>query len=111
MKKNLTQHRRLTLDGHEITTRAVVRGGSIHNDLVAKTFLNRGQRFHSINEKIFNTDACLKNTSNGGDDCFMIMIPIPFKNQIQRLGIELEASNGQVLGGQHILYKEVARQI
>ena len=102
---------RLTLDGHEITTRAVVRGGSIHNDLVAKTFLNRGQRFHSINEKIFNTDACLKNTSNGGDDCFMIMIPIPFKNQIQRLGIELEASNGQVLGGQHILYKEVARQI
>ena len=111
VSRDLLNKYRLTLDGHEITTRAVVRGGSIHQDLVSKTFLNRGQRFHSINEKIFTTDAGITNGNSGGSDCFMIMIPVPFKNQIQRLGIELEADSGEVLGGQHILYKEVARQI
>ena len=109
VSRDVLDNYRLTLDGHDITPRAVSRVGSIHKDLVGKSMLNRGIRPHSIQEKIYKWDAGKTRGGNGGDSCFVISIPCPFVNKTQKLGVELEAV--ATLNGSHILYKEVLKQI
>jgi len=111
VSRDRLQNYRLTLDGHDITPRAVERKGSIHKDLVSKAMLNRGVAPKSSIEKIWVADATAGRGFNVGADNYIIAIPCPFVNRTQKLGVELTAENGQTLGGSHIIYKEVMKNI
>ena len=110
VSRDLIKSYRITIDGHEISPRDIAVGGSLHKDLIQKHFLNRGQVVHSINELLPDYDT---NRGNAvvTTRVHVVAFPVPFVNRRQQVGIELTATDGQNLGGQHIIYKEVLKSI
>ena len=96
-------------------------GSSLHYDLISKTFMNQGTRFHSLQEAVYdqNIPESTDRPTNGGgvvgwptleacpqNRCYMLALPIPISNDQTQLTIELQgrfvANNGRI----HI-YSEV----
>jgi len=96
-------------------------GSSLHYDLISKTFMNQGTRFHSLQEAVYDQnipESTDRPTSGGGvvgwtaladcpqKRCYMLALPIPISNDQTQLTIELQgrfvANNGRI----HI-YSEV----
>jgi len=96
-------------------------GSSLHYDLISKTFMNQGTRFHSLQEAVYdqNIPESTDRPFNGGGvigwptleacpqkRCYMLALPIPISNDQTQLTIELTgrfvANNGRI----HI-YSEV----
>ena len=96
-------------------------GSSLHYDLISKTFMNQGQRFHSLKEAVYDQVVPISEdrpVSAGGvvgweniadcpeKRCYMLSLPIPISNEQTQLTIELNGvfppNNGRV----HI-YSEV----
>ena len=109
---------RITVDGKEISPLDITWDSTQHNDLVAKTLLNRGRRPRSLNYKqhlstdnLSTATAAGQNPPNYGANVVFIAIPVPFVNKMQRLGIELNANQGGTLHGNINLFKEVAKQL
>ncbi len=103
---------RLTIDGNEVTPKEVTWGGPIHHDLVMKTFLNMGMTPENMNEQQHSYDdgITLNRAGFGGDHLArMILCPIPLKNGMTRLGVELIANDGQTLLGDIHIFSEVAK--
>jgi len=109
---------RITIDGNEISPLDIAWDSSQHNDLVAKTLINRGRRPRSLNYKqhlsndnLSVATAAGQNPPNYGANVVFISVPVPFVNKTQRLGIELNANDGGTLHGNINLFKEVAKQV
>ena len=96
-------------------------GSSLHYDLISKTFMNQGTRFHSLQEAVYDQnipESTDRPFSGGGvvgwptlaaspqKRCYMLALPIPISNDQTQLTIELQgrfvANNGRI----HI-YSEV----
>tara|TARA_R110000803_G_scaffold5717_3_gene18884 strand:+ start:3082 stop:4872 length:1791 start_codon:yes stop_codon:yes gene_type:complete len=110
---------RFTINGESVTNRAVdymshanvlgnnganlkgLAGSSQHYDLITKTFLNQGNRFHSLQECVYSQVIPTSTKHPGaigwtslGDNpqrrVYMLALPIPTSNDQTQLTIELE---------------------
>jgi hypothetical protein len=96
-------------------------GSSLHYDLISKTFMNQGQRFHSLQEAVYDQiipESTDRPFSGGGvvgwptlaacpqKRCYMLALPIPISNDQTQLTVELEGRFGADAGRIHI-YSEV----
>lgn len=95
-------------------------GSALHYDLISRTFLNQGQRFHSLKEAVFDQvvpestaraeSAGVVGWANLSENpekrCYMLSLPIPTSNTQTQLTIEL---NGQFVtdAGRVLIYSEV----
>tara|TARA_R110002020_G_C16245737_1_gene769438 strand:- start:1403 stop:1759 length:357 start_codon:yes stop_codon:yes gene_type:complete len=97
-------------------------GSSLHYDLVSKTFMNMGSRFHSLNECVYDQIIPINTvvpTSGAGNRhgwtdikaqpqkrCYALFCPIPLKDEQTMFGLELEgafaAGSGRVLMYSHV---------
>ena len=126
---------RFTLNGVSVTNRAVPfmpgvagaalgggiddkceAGSSLHYSLISETFLNMGQRFHSLSEAVYDQDIPMstQRESGGGltgwlslQACpekrvYMISLPVPISNDQQQLTIDLNGTFAQSSGELHI---------
>jgi hypothetical protein len=96
-------------------------GSSLHYDLISKTFMNQGQRFHSLREAVYDqivpisdprpvSGAGVIGWENIADcplkRCYMLALPIPISNDQTQLTIELNGTFPANAGRVHI-YSEV----
>jgi len=119
------QEYRFTVDGESVTNRAVIyipeptvdnatvdvktdAGSALHYDLISNTMMNMGQRFHSLNEAVFDQIVPVNTQPSGiggggvvgyeslascpRKRCYMLALPIPMKDDQTQLNIELEGS-------------------
>ena len=125
---------RFTIDGEAVTNRAVPFmtqaavvadtldgkgncGSSIHYDLISKTFMNQGERYHSllecVNSQIIPPTRTVvsNNIRNLNADpearCYMLALPIPVKNTQTQLTIELDAWYENANTGSILIYSEI----
>ena len=101
---------RFTINNKEITPRAVSRDSPMHFDLIGQTFLNNGETPKSMRQVLYNANSRITD-NEGGKSCKMLAIPIPFLQEQQTLQLELDAIGGQVVGGHHILFYEVVKNM
>lgn len=127
---------RFTIDGVQVTNRPVpyrevgngafttLRGGSLHYDLVMKTFLNIGEnaRYQSLKESVYDQIIPVGQLGNasGGQGfngtnkdplkaCFLLCCPIPMKEMPSQLLLEL---GGNFNGGANLqIYSYVTSNI
>lgn len=102
---------RLTIDGKEVTNRAVDFQSPLHYELINQVFLNNGDNLHSLNEYVYNLFNSAAKGGTAVNQSFMIAIPVPFLPRPQRLGVVLTANTGQTLTGKHIIYSEVVKSL
>ena len=96
-------------------------GSSLHYDLISKTFMNQGQRFHSLEEAVYDqvvptsqarpeSGAGVIGWANIADcpekRCYMLALPVPISNEQTQLTIELNGTFPANAGRVHI-YSEV----
>ena len=96
-------------------------GSSLHYDLISKTFMNQGQRFHSLTEAVYDQVVPISDprpVSGGGvigwtniadcpeKRCYMLALPIPISNEQTQLTMELNGAFTANAGRVHI-YSEV----
>ena len=96
-------------------------GSSLHYDLVSKTFMNMGKRFHSLNECVYDQaipiNTAVPSGANGTHGwldivnqpqkrCFALFCPVPLSDQQSQFGLELDgvfaAGTGRVLMYSHV---------
>ncbi len=129
---------RFSINGETVTNRAVPymqhavitdgaenakceAGSALHYDLISKTFMNQGQRFHSLEEAVYDqvvpisdprpvSGAGVIGWTNIADcpqkRCYMLALPVPISNEQTQLTIELNGVFPANAGRLHI-YSEV----
>tara|TARA_R110002012_G_scaffold132755_2_gene285692 strand:- start:29 stop:1510 length:1482 start_codon:yes stop_codon:yes gene_type:complete len=101
---------RFTVNNKEITPRSVSRDSPIHFDLIGQTFLNNGETPKSMRQVLYKTNSRV-GVDEEGESCKMLAIPMPFLQEQQTLQLELDAVAGEVVGGHHILFYEVVKNM
>ncbi len=104
---NLTKYR-FTVNNKEIVPRAVSVDSPVHYDLIGQTFLNNGETPKSMREAL-NLLGSYDSNEVRGFPTKMLALPMPFSQNQQSLQMELEGSGA--VGGHHIIFYEVVKNM
>ncbi len=116
---NLKEYR-LAINNEDVLGRPIRYNSSLHRELINQVMINSGKRIASLDQKAFAGRASLLGgkagvTGHGSDDGIsleMIMCPVPFSTNVQKLSVELNGFDDanpptpQDLGGSHVVYFE-----
>ena len=100
---------RISLDNKPVSNRDVEVKSALHYDMLNKTFLNMGKTLKNNKEKL----VFMNNTESedaGNHDVRIIAHPVPLSARQTQLGLELNATGGN-LNGNHKIFSHVIKQI
>jgi len=104
---------RFTLNGDDVSMRAIKYNSAQHYDLVGNTFLNEGRVVKNLESLKRNINGREDDTGLAGykEDIKVIMCPVKLSQDMTQLTIELEAEAGQTLSGKINVYSQVMKSI
>ena len=104
---------RFSLNGDDVSMRAIKYNSAQHYDLVGNTMLNEGKVVKNLESLKRNLLVREDGTGVGGykEDIKVIMCPVKLSQDMTQLTIELEADAGQTLSGKINVYSQVMKSI
>ena len=101
---------RLSLNGEDVTQRAIKYKSPLHYDLLSNTFFNQGKLLGSI-EELKYTVSGVYNSADTQEPVVILGAPVKLSPNPTQLTLECTAETGQTFSGKVIVYSEVIREI